>query len=341
MRSPDLSAAAGTAADRNPALLAQQRDLRRDRRYLVLLAVVALACVGLYLGIGLTGNVSYALARRSNSVLALILVAVTIGMSTVIFQTVTANRLLTPSIMGFDSLYLLLQTSLIFAFGVSGFTLLDAISQFWLEVAIMLVFSAALYGWLLRPNAQLTKLLLVGVVFGMLFRGISSFLQRLLDPDAFAALQNRFFATFTDVPKELLLPAAALTLLGIAVAVWDRRRYDVMSLGRPIAINLGIRPHALRYRTLGTVALLVSVSTALVGPVMFFGLIVAQLAYRTVRVARHSTLLIAASLLGVIALVGGQLLVERVFALDIALSMIIEFLGGILFLVLILRKNAL
>lgn len=335
------SSASAPVAAPAAALDRQRRDLRRDRLLLAVLGAVAAACIALYLVLGLKGNIDYALARRTSSVIALVLVAATIGLSTVIFQTVTANRLLTPSIMGFDSLYLLLQTGLVFAFGISGFTVLDPVAQFWLEVAIMLVFSALLYGWLLRPDAQVTKLLLIGVVFGMLFRGISSFLQRVLDPDAFAALQNRFFATFTDVPKELLLPAGVLTLIGVVIVVWDRRRYDVMSLGHPMAVNLGIRPHSLRYRTLGAVALLVSVSTALVGPVMFFGLIVAQLAYRIVRVSRHSTILIAAALLGVIALVGGQLVVERVFALDIALSMIIEFVGGVLFLVLILRKNPL
>ena len=323
------------------AIAKQQRDVRRDVLFMIALAIVAAALIALYLTLGLKGNIAYALNRRTTSVIALVLVAITIGVSTVIFQTVTANRLLTPSIMGFDSLYLLLQTSLVFVFGISGLTMFDTVTRFWVEVAAMLIFSALLYGWLLRPGAQVTKLLLVGVVFGMLFRGISSFMQRVLDPDAFAALQNRFFATFTDVPAALIVPATALTLVGLAITVWDRRRYDVMSLGRPIAVNLGIRPHSLRYRTLAATALLVSVATALVGPVMFFGLIVAQLAYRTIRVARHSSLLIAASLLGVIALVGGQVIVERVFALDVALSMIIEFLGGLLFLALILRKKPL
>ncbi|RRJ87261.1 enterobactin ABC transporter permease [Gulosibacter macacae] len=316
-------------------------DLRRDVLLIAALTALAVGSIAAYLFTGLTGNIDYALSRRITSVAALVIVAVAIGVSTVAFQTMTANRLLTPSIMGFDSLYLLLQTVVIFALGVTGFAVIDALGQFWLEVAAMLVFSVLLYGWLLSRNTRVTRLLLIGVVFGMLFRGISTFLQRMLDPDAFAVLQTRFFASFTDVPKELVLPAAALTVLGLLIAWFDRRRYDVMSLGVPIATNLGINPAMLRARTLGVVALLVSVSTALVGPVMFFGLIVAQLAYRAVRLSRHELLMPVASLVGVIALVGGQTLVQRVFGLDVALSMIIEFLGGLLFIALILRKKPL
>ena len=327
--------AAPTAAE------ALRRDLRRDALLIAALALLAAVSIAGYLFIGLTGNIEYALSRRLTATIALVLVATAIGVSTVAFQTITANRLLTPSIMGFDSLYLLLQTVVVVAFGARGFAMLSTTGQFWLEVGAMLVFAILLYGWLLARDTRVTKLLLIGVVFGMLFRGIATFLQRMLDPDAFAVLQNRFFASFTAVPQELLPPAAALTLAALVVAWVDRRRYDVMSLGRPIATNLGIDPTAMRFRTLAVVAVLVSVSTALVGPVMFFGLIVAQLAYRTVRLARHGLLLVVAALVGVVGLVGGQVVVERLFALDIALSMVIEFLGGLLFIALILRRKPL
>lgn len=333
--SSTVAAASATAAD------AMRRDLRRDGLLIAGLAAVVLLAVAGYLLIGLTGNIEYALSRRTSTVAALAIVATAIAVSTVTFQTITANRLLTPSIMGFDSLYILLQTVVIFAFGARGFAMLDLTAQFWIEVAAMFVFALLLYGWLLARDTRVTKLLLIGVVFGMLFRGVSTFLQRMLDPDAFAVLQKRFFASFTGVPGELIPPALVLTVAALGIVWADRRRYDVMSLGQPIATNLGIHPTRMRYRTLAVVAVLVSVSTALVGPVMFFGLIVAQLAYRTVRVARHGLLLVVASLMGMLALVGGQALVERVFALDIALSMVIEFLGGLLFIALILRRKPL
>lgn len=319
----------------------QQRNVRRDIGVIVILALLVAAAIAMYVWYGMRGNNAYILQRRSYAVAALVIVAVAIGVSTTLFQTITANRLLTPSIMGFDSLYVLLQTVIVSATGMTGASLFGTIGQFWLEVGAMIGFSVLLYGWLLTTNMRVHKLLLIGVVFGMLFRGISTFLQRLLDPDAFAVLQNTFFASFTDIDRELVPVAALLTAVGVGIAWYDRRRLDVMSLGVPIATNLGINPRNMRIRVLATVALLVSVSTALVGPVTFFGLIVVHLAYRSIRVARHALLLPAASLIGMFALIFGQVLVERVFQLDVTLSIIIEFLGGLLFLVLVLRRKPL
>ncbi|WP_298459517.1 iron chelate uptake ABC transporter family permease subunit [uncultured Cellulomonas sp.] len=111
---------------------------------------------------------------------------------------------------------------------------------------------------------------------------------------------------------------------------------DVPALGRERAIGLGV-DHQRRVQTVVVVAVLVSVSTALVGPVTFFGLLVANLAHLLVRTHRHRAVLPAAVLLGVLCLVGGQVVLERVLGLDSSTGVVVEFLGGIAFLVLLLR----
>src|SRR5690625_7808807 len=94
----------------------------------------------------------------------------------------------------------------------------------------------------------------------------------------------------------------------------------------------------INYRRNGMVALriittLVAISSALVGPITFFGLLVANLAYVLVRSYRHGVVIAAAALLAVITLVGGQLALERVFSCDTSRSVIIDFTCGILFFV--------
>ncbi|MCU1554348.1 MAG: transport system permease protein, partial [Arthrobacter sp.] len=74
---------------------------------LILLAAAALAAAAIFLFIDLKGNVGYVLSRRSVKLGTMVVVATAVGVSTLLFQTVTSNRILTPSIMGFDSLYLL------------------------------------------------------------------------------------------------------------------------------------------------------------------------------------------------------------------------------------------
>lgn len=339
----------GTAVDPGEAVAgrhhraadARRRDERRDLALVVVLAVVALACAGAFLFVGLQGNVEFILERRTRSLAGLVIVSIAIAVATVSFQTVTANRILTPSIMGFDALYALIQSVIVAVFGIGVFAAVGPVAQFWVEVALMLGFAMLLYGWLLSRRSDVMRLLLTGVVLGMLFRGIGVFLQRMLDPDAFLVLQDRLFASFTNLPTDTLVPAAILLAVGVGLTMYDRHRLDVMSLGRDTATNLGVHPTRLRLRTLAATALLVSVSTALVGPIMFFGLIVAHLAYRFVRRSRHAVLLPVASLLAIISLVGGQTVLSQIDAAGTTLSIIIEFVGGIVFIALILRRKPL
>ena len=95
-----------------------------DRR-LIVLAALALVAVLAFLLLGLRGNLVFVLQLRALKLLALLQVAVSIALSTVLFQTVTANRILTPSIMGLDALYIFGQTALVFSLGGLGYATLD------------------------------------------------------------------------------------------------------------------------------------------------------------------------------------------------------------------------
>src|SRR5699024_12558454 len=83
--------------------------------------------------------------RRSSD-----LVAFCQAVATITFMTVTNNRIITPSIMGFESLYTVIQTGAVYAFGVAGAVALQGTSQFLLQVAAQVGLSGLLYGWLLR-----------------------------------------------------------------------------------------------------------------------------------------------------------------------------------------------
>ncbi|WQO29725.1 iron chelate uptake ABC transporter family permease subunit [Microvirga lotononidis] len=287
------------------------------------------------------GRWDFILAFRGAKVLSMILVAYAIAVSTVLFQTVSHNRILTPSIMGFDALYGLLQTGLIFALGSAGLGALDPRLLFGIEVVTMVAFSSLLYRWLFSGNSRsLHLLLLVGIVFGVLFRSLAGFMQRIIDPNEFVVLQDRLFANFNSVNDDLLAVSTA-AVVAVSIVGWRMMHaYDVLALGREAAINLGVDHTRAVTIVLMLVAILISVSTALVGPVTFFGLLVANLAYQIAGSHKHRFILPVASLLAVICIVGGQLVLERIFAFDTALSIVIEFVGGIVFLALLIRGTA-
>jgi iron complex transport system permease protein len=313
----------------------------RPAHVLLILAAAAVGVIVLFMTLNAKGRWDFILPFRGMKVLSMVLVAYAIAVSTVLFQTVSHNRILTPSIMGFDALYVLIQTGLVFTLGSAGLSALDPRLVFACEVAAMVVFSSLLYRWLFSGSSRsLHLLVLVGIVFGALFRSVSGFMQRIIDPNEFVLLQDHLFASFNSVDNSLLAVSTA-AVIAASMAGWRLMHvYDVLALGRETSVNLGVDHNRVVTIVLMLVAVLVSVSTALVGPVTFFGLLVANLAYQIAGTHKHRFVLPIASLLAIICLIGGQLVLERVFAFDTALSIVIEFVGGAVFLFLLIRGVA-
>ncbi|WP_323041437.1 iron chelate uptake ABC transporter family permease subunit [Gemmobacter sp.] len=311
-----------------------------DRR-VALLALAVLAVSALYLGWGLGPKWAFVLKLRAGKLAGLLIVGAAVGLATVLFQTVSRNRILTPQIMGFDALYILMQTLLVATLGVAGFAGLPAPAKFGLEVAIMVAAALALFGTLLGRAAQdIPRLILTGVILGVLFRSAAGFLARVMDPNDYAIVQAASFASFSRIDTALLPLAGALCAAAAAAALWLAPRLDVLALGRPIAVSLGLAHDRLVLGVLALVTVLVAISTALVGPVAFFGLIVAGLAWELSGTARHARVLPLAMLIGALVLVAGQTVFERFMGQQSVLAVVIEFAGGLMFLWLLLKGRA-
>jgi iron complex transport system permease protein len=312
----------------------------RNSVKLILLALFAIGLSVLYLFHDLNGSFDYALPKRTMKVAAMIITGVAIAYSTVVFQTITHNRILTPSIIGLDSLYMLLQTFMIFFLGSDHVTVVNKQVNFMLSVITMVIFALLLYRFLFKKgNQPIYFLLLVGIIVGTFFSSISTFLQVLIDPNEFQIVQDRMFASFNNINTDLMWLAIGLVILLIIYA-WRFTPYlDVLSLGRENAINLGVSFDSIVKKMLVLVAVFISISTALVGPLTFLGLIVANLSYQAFKTYKHSILISGAVLISIISLVGGQWVVERVFTFSTTLSVIINFIGGVYFIYLLLKES--
>lgn len=312
------------------------KALSRPARRVGLLAVLLLGFIAIYLAWRLPVFSVFLLQRRFATIATLLVVAAAIGVATVLFHTVSANHILTPSIMGLDALYIALQTASVFFLG--SHHLPDPIIDFVVVLVTMVGASLLLFQQLLvRLGRSVHLMVLVGVLLGGLLRGISSFMQRMLDPQAFQVLQDRFFADFTGADPRLLGVSAAIVTGGCAIAWLRRRELDVLALGPALATNLGVNHRRASLGYLVIVAVLVGTATALVGPTMFFGLLAAHASYRLLGSYRHAYTLPGVALTGAVALVGGQWFFERVLGFEGSLSMVVEFVGGTLFLVLLLK----
>lgn len=325
-----------------PPLPAGSTPARRTfspRLRLAIAVGLALAVVAGFLLADTNGYAEFVVPLRIRRLAALVLVGWAIALSTVLFQTVTGNRILTPALMGFDALFVLVQTVIVFAFSAQLLRDTDPRVQFVLETLLMLGFALTLFRWLFSSGRYgLHVLILVGMVFSVLFRSITSFLQRLIDPSEFQALQDLMFASFVTVDEDLVWMTAAVVAVVTVLVARRIRVYDVLALGSETATNLGLDHRRETTKVLALVAVLVSVSTALVGPITFFGLLVAHLAYQLAGTHRHAYVLPMAGCAAVVCLVGGQFVLERLIEVTTTLSVVIELVGGLTFIALLIHR---
>ena len=309
-----------------------------ERRVLVAASLVAAAAVA-FMVLNLSGNLGFILELRGRKVASMLLVGWATGVATVAFQTVTNNRLLTPSIMGLDALYAFIQSLMVLVLGVTLVAQIGSYTMFAVNVVLMLAVASALTGVLFGRNSRsVYVVVLAGLVLGAVLRSLSSLVARVLDPSSFQVLQDNLFASFTTVNPELIWLGAVIVA---AASYWlwtQRATLDVLTLGRDAAISLGVDYSRVVRRVLLVATLLVSVSTALVGPITFLGLIVAAIAYQISGTGRHAIVMPMAGLLGMGVLVGGQTLLEQLLNQATVLAVVIEFVGGIAFIWLVMRK---
>lgn len=314
--------------------------MQKNSTKLIILSILALICVLLYGFYDIKGGFDYAFPRRLIKIGAMVLTGIAISYSTVVFQTITHNRILTPSVMGMDSMYEVVQTLIYFFAGSMSFWVVNRYLNFGASIIAMVLFAIILYRFLFRSNKYpIYLLLLIGMIIGTLLGSLVTFLQVLIDPVEYLSLQTMLFASFTNVKAELLYIATGILILAFIYGSQIMHKLDVMSLGRENAINLGVNYDRMVMNVLILASVLIATATALVGPITFLGLIVANLAYQYLVTYKHSILIIGASLISIIALVGGQFLVEHVLELRTTLSVIINFIGGIYFIYLLLKES--
>ncbi|GAA3519685.1 iron chelate uptake ABC transporter family permease subunit [Corynebacterium pilbarense] len=280
--------------------------------------------------------------RRLNSVIAMAMVALCQAVATVAFQTVTNNRIITPSIMGFESLYVAIHTSTVYFLGAAGLNNARTLEMFVIQLVLMVGLSLILYTWLLAgDNPNMHAMLLVGIVLGGGLGSVSTFMQRLLTPSEFDVLTARLFGSVNNADPAYYPLAVPLVLVAAGLMYVNSRRLNVLGLGRDVAVNLGVNHKKHAVFTLVLVSVLMAVSTALVGPMTFLGFLVATLAYQFADTYDHRYVFPMAALLGYCILAGAYFVMNHIFYAQGVVSIIIELVGGLTFLIVVLRKGRL
>lgn len=326
------------------------RYKKEEKRYWILL--ITLIVLGLLASYGLLvyhnpvpiNSPSFlpVVRRRMYALAAMIIAAVCQSLSTVAFQSITNNKIITPSLLGFEAIYSTIQTSTIFFFGATALIKFSGREAFLFQVAVMIIVCLILYGGLLSGKyGNLQLMLLIGVIMGTGLKSLSSFMRRLLAPSEFDILQARMFGSVNNADPEYFPIAIPLVVIAAVLLLAFSKKLNVMSLGRDSAASLGVNHRINVIYALILVSILMSISTALVGSLTFYGFLVATLSYQAAPTYDHRYIFPMSLAIGFLVMTGAYFFMYHIFHAQGVVSVIIEMFGGVTFLVVIIKKGSL
>lgn len=282
----------------------------------------------------------YILSLRVPTLVVMMIASFSIGSAAIIFQSIINNRIVTPCLLGMNSMYTLVHTAVVFVAGSGSILATNANLSFAVDLIVMSVMAMFVYSYMFKQTGNhVLYVLLIGTVLSSFFGSIQSTMIRVMDPNEYDTLLTTLVADFNNINVEVIV--FSLVLLSVmTIILWkDLMLLDVIALGKDQAINLGIDYDCTIRRLLLGVVFCIAVATAMVGPISFLGLIIANLARQFLKTHKHSRLIISSVLMGMIAIIAGQLVSQHVYNYAVPISTFITIGGGIYFLYLLLSKK--
>jgi iron chelate uptake ABC transporter, permease protein len=308
---------------------------------MVVLAGLVLLFIGLYQFAFVNPKFfAYAMGLRLPRLAVILIAGFAISAAAIVFQTIIRNTIVTPCLLGMNSLYLLIHTAVVFFLGSGSLFAVNPVYAFAADVIVMGFVAGFIYYTIFqKTGGNVLYVLLIGTVLSTFFSSMQNSLTRIMDPNEYDALLNTLTASFTNVNAACIIPGA---LLLAAIAWWLRKDLailDVISLGREQAVSLGVDYERTLRRLMVGVALYIAVATALVGPLSFLGLITANVARQLFTTYRHTWLIAGSACVGMLILTAGQFVVEHVMVYAVPVSVFVTIGGGIYFLYLVLTAG--
>lgn len=328
----------------NKTLCAKSNYVKNHNKTLLMMIFLALLCCSFFMFYGLDGlsakGQAYTLNLREPRLWAMILAGSAIGVASIAFQSVIRNNIVTPCLLGMNSLYILVQTTVFFFLGAESILVLNRNLSFTVNLVVMSVVAVLVYGYLFRKtNYNVLYVLLAGTVLSGFFGSLSTGMIRVMDPNTYDTLLDNLVASFGRVNGDILILATVMFVAVILMFYKDFKLLDVITLGKDQAINLGVDYDKSISRILLAVVVLIAIATALVGPISFLGLIIANISRQLFKTYRHSYLMAGAALFGIIILAGGQGFIEHILPFTTYISVLISIVGGGYFLYLIIKNK--
>lgn len=334
----------GWCVERRAAAVAETKRYRENIKKLAALTILVVGAAAAYLLIDSKMYnpklFQFVMKLRIPTLAVMLIAAFAIGGASIVFQSVINNRIVTPCLLGMNSMYSLIHTAVVFCVGSGSVLAVNANLSFLIDLVIMAGTATFIYWYLFqKTNHNVLYVLLIGTVLSSFFGSIQSTLVRVMEPNEYDTLLTTLVADFNNVNSEIIVLSLILLVFLAICLRKDLMLLDVITLGKDQAVNLGVDYDRTIRRLLLGVVLCIAIATAMVGPVSFLGLIIANLARQMLKTYRHIHLIVGSALMGMLAIIGGQLMMEHIFSFAVPISTFITIGGGIYFLYLLLFKK--
>ncbi|MGW8983780.1 MULTISPECIES: iron ABC transporter permease [unclassified Streptomyces] len=263
-----------------------------------------------------------------------------LGLSGCVMQALTRNPLADPGILGVSAGA---AFAIVIAAGVAGIGSL--FGYIWFAFAGAMAASVVVYllGRMGRSGSTPVKLALAGVAVTAVLSSLTSAVV-LTDPAALDRFRFWSAGSLADQDASTVLRILPFLGLGALLALASAPALNSLALGDDVAASLGRKLGLVRLQGVVAVTLLTGAAVAVIGPVVFLGLVVPHVARVLAQYAGlgpdHRWLLPLSAGLAAALLLGADIL-GRVIArpVEVQAGIIVAFIGGPFFIALVRRRR--
>ncbi|MEV7644907.1 iron chelate uptake ABC transporter family permease subunit [Streptomyces rubiginosohelvolus] len=263
-----------------------------------------------------------------------------LGLSGCVMQALTRNPLADPGILGVSAGA---AFAIVIAAGVAGIGSL--FGYIWFAFAGAMAASVVVYllGRMGRSGSTPVKLALAGVAVTAVLSSLTSAVV-LTDPAALDRFRFWSAGSLADQDASTVLQILPFLGLGALLALASAPALNSLALGDDVAASLGRKLGLVRLQGVVAVTLLTGAAVAVIGPVVFIGLVVPHVARVLAQYAGlgpdHRWLLPLSAALAAGLLLGADIL-GRVIArpVEVQAGIIVAFIGGPFFIALVRRRR--
>ena len=204
-------------------------------RNLIILTVIVIAVCAVYLLINSYPEkpklFQYILSRRIPTLIVMLIAAFAIGSASIIFQSIINNRIVTPCLLGMNSMYTLVHTAIVFVVGSGSVIATNSNISFAVDLIVMGITATFIYSYMFqKTNHNVLYVLLIGTVLSSFFGSIQSTMIRVMDPNEYDTLLTTLVADFNNVNSEVIVFSLVL-LAALVIFLWkDLKLLDVTQL---------------------------------------------------------------------------------------------------------------